>query len=133
MDHERTAAALRRTSAQLAGQGDAGLHPPAAVDDVTLPDRVALLENEISHLREAVVARQLIGTATGLLAERMGCTTDEAWRYLTRLSQSRNLRVRTIAELVIAGHEDRLSPDDELVLDRLDPRLRRRAGASDRT
>jgi GAF domain-containing protein len=55
-------------------------------------------------LRAAVSARHLIGQAQGILMERYHVDADRAFTVLRRYSQDRNVKLRTIAEQVIAIH-----------------------------
>ena len=72
--------------------------------------RVARLEAEIAQLKDALVRRQQIGVATGLLAQRFGVTPDRAWSLLVRLSQNCHVKVRDIAQALINAHCGRPNP-----------------------
>lgn len=56
------------------------------------------MRREVDHLREAVDSHREIGIATGLLASSYGCTTEQAWQLLVRISQATNIKVRQIAK-----------------------------------
>lgn len=71
---------------------------------------VTRLEQEIAQLRIGMQSRQRVGVAVGLLAGRLACTPDDAWRLLVRVSQNLNVKVRAIAELLI---EHPAGPPDE--------------------
>ena len=61
---------------------------------------------EVKTLREAVQTRTRIGQAVGVVMERYKIPEQQAFAFLTRLSQSRNVKLRIIAdELVAAAHE----------------------------
>lgn len=62
---------------------------------------------EISHLQEALSTRTVIGQAVGIVMERYGMTADRAFAFLTRLSQNRNVKLRLIAEELVAASERR--------------------------
>jgi hypothetical protein len=64
----------------------------------------ALLElaRETADLRAAMVTRQWIGQACGILMSRFVLTADEAFVALTRASQNRNIKLRELAHEVIA-------------------------------
>ena len=62
---------------------------------------------EVGNLREAVKTRTLIGQATGIVMERYGLPDDRAFAFLTRLSQHRNVKLRRVAEEIIAANESR--------------------------
>jgi hypothetical protein len=57
---------------------------------------------EIQNLREAVRTRGMIGQAVGIVMERYKLTDERAFAFLTRLSQHGNLKLREIAEQIIA-------------------------------
>ncbi|TDO47999.1 ANTAR domain-containing protein [Kribbella sp. VKM Ac-2527] len=60
---------------------------------------------EIQNLREAVRTRGMIGQAVGIVMERYKLTDDRAFAFLTRLSQHGNMKLRAIAEQIIATSE----------------------------
>lgn len=62
---------------------------------------------EISNLKEALVTRKTIGQAIGIIMERYQLTDDRAFAFLTRLSQQRNVKLRLVAQELIAASEDR--------------------------
>jgi GAF domain-containing protein len=55
-------------------------------------------------LRQAISARHVIGQAQGILMERYQIDADRAFAVLRRYSQDRNVKLRTVAEHVIANH-----------------------------
>lgn len=57
------------------------------------------------NLWQAVDARKLIGQAQGMLMERFGLDTEQAFAVLLRYSQDRNLKLRTLAEQLIEERE----------------------------
>ena len=63
------------------------------------------LRDEIGHLQEAVKSQRDIGMAIGLLSARFGCSTEQAWRTMLRVSQDANIKVRTIARVLVATHD----------------------------
>ncbi|MBV8385259.1 MAG: ANTAR domain-containing protein, partial [Acidimicrobiia bacterium] len=52
------------------------------MQQVEAPHGVADLELEIEHLRRALVSRDVIGQAKGIIMERFKVTADEAFRVL---------------------------------------------------
>lgn len=64
--------------------------------------RVLLEEN----LRAAMATRTVIGVATGLVMGRYGVTQEQAFQYLTRISQDTNTKLRVVAEQVVDGAAD---------------------------
>jgi hypothetical protein len=88
--------------------------PPTQVglvaESMHISSRVAELEAEIAQLKDALTRRQQIGVATGLLAQRFLISPERAWSLLVRLSQNGHVKVREIAEAVIAAHCGQLDP-----------------------
>ena len=74
------------------------------------------LRDEVAHLHEAMKSQRDIGMAVGLLSARYGCSTDEAWRTMLRVSQDSNTKVRTVARVLVAVHDDTAEPEDQEVL-----------------
>ncbi|WP_310962059.1 GAF and ANTAR domain-containing protein [Nocardioides terrisoli] len=62
-----------------------------------------LAVRERESLRVAVDARTLIGQAQGILMERFDIDADRAFSVLRRYSQTRNVKLRVIAEDVVAS------------------------------
>jgi hypothetical protein len=58
---------------------------------------------QIENLGEALHTRTDIGTAVGILMERYSIDRHQAFAFLTRNSQHRNLKVRELAQHVIDG------------------------------
>ncbi|WP_369185468.1 SpoIIE family protein phosphatase [Streptomyces sp. Y1] len=70
----------------------------ARPDDTTvLLAAVDRLRAEAEGLRRAMRTRGVIEQAKGMLTERLGCTPDQAFGHLVRLSQDSNRRVADIA------------------------------------
>lgn len=78
-----------------------------AADLFTINYLETQLENshiEIAQLKRALQNGRTIGTAIGILIERYGVSSREAFRILVRASQFSNRKVRDIAaELVHTG------------------------------
>jgi len=66
---------------------------PASTDD-----RVAALTHQIEHLERALVSRDVIGQAKGILMERYRITADEAFEKLRTASQRQNRKLAVLAE-----------------------------------
>jgi GAF domain-containing protein len=56
---------------------------------------------EITTLREAVQTRTRIGQAVGIVMERYTIPEQQAFAFLTRLSQTRNVKLRIVADQMI--------------------------------
>ncbi|AXK34070.1 ANTAR domain-containing protein [Streptomyces armeniacus] len=63
----------------------------------------------VDSLSAAIESRQTIGEATGLLMERYGVTSPQAFQMLVQASQHMNVKLRHIAAMVV---EKRVSPGD---------------------
>lgn len=61
--------------------------------------------HEAAGLRKAIDARHLVGLAQGMIMERYGLDADRAFAVLRRLSRDNNLKLRTVAERVIATRQ----------------------------
>ena len=70
----------------------------------TLHDVQELLESEIlraENLESALMSRETIGQAEGILIERERITADQAFAILRRSSQNLNLKLRDLAQYVV--------------------------------
>jgi hypothetical protein len=74
------------------------------------------LRDEVAHLHEAVKSQRDIGMAIGLMSARFGCSTDQAWRTMLRVSQDSNTKVRTVARVLVATHDGTADADDRKAL-----------------
>src|SRR5437763_13471294 len=64
-------------------------------DDLTAV--VQQLTDKVAGLEEALLSRDVIGQAKGILMERLHLTPDQAFEELRAVSQSYNRKVRDIA------------------------------------
>lgn len=60
---------------------------------------------EVDHLQKALVSRQVIGQAVGMLMERARCSSDTALMALKRQSQESNEKLRDLAQRLVDAHE----------------------------
>jgi hypothetical protein len=75
------------------------------------------LREEIAQLQAAVQSQRAIGMAIGLLSARYECSTEQAWRTLLRISQDSNIKVRTVARVLVAVHDGSADSTDLAILD----------------
>ncbi len=61
----------------------------------------------VENLQTALETRQLIGRAVGIVMERYGLSEERGFAFLARISQRRNVKVRSVAEEVVAEVEQR--------------------------
>jgi ANTAR domain-containing protein/GAF domain-containing protein len=72
---------------------------------------------QVEQLSEALHTRTDIGTAVGILMERYGIDRHQAFAFLVRISSTRNIKVRVLAQDVIAGtFESTPSEDSDSVV-----------------
>jgi hypothetical protein len=98
--YARTAGAFDRSSVQIA--------------ELFATHAGALLgyAEQVEQLSEALHTRTDIGTAVGIVMERYGIGRHQAFAFLTRNSQNRNIKVRTLAQQVIDGTFESTSRED---------------------
>jgi GAF domain-containing protein len=71
---------------------------------------LALGRSRYEHeLAEAVVSRQLIGTAIGIIMQQFQITEDRAFQFLARASMTSNVKLRTLAEEVCMTANERFA------------------------
>ncbi|WP_432560898.1 ANTAR domain-containing protein [Kineococcus sp. SYSU DK003] len=85
--------------------------------------RIEELRSTAENLTIAMKSRATIEQAKGLIAGWLGCSVEEAFDTLTRLSQDRNVKLRDLAALVVA---DPSRHDLEPLLEQTHARLRSR-------
>ena len=114
-------------STHQSGLGSSRVHglplDRALLTKLEADQRVADLEREVADLRTALESRTVTSVATGILAERFGCTSSQAWAVLTRVSSHTNLKVRDVARVVVALVDGTLEPEDAELVPRLAPHL----------
>jgi AmiR/NasT family two-component response regulator len=90
-------------------------YSPDEFDDTDEVERLRAQLTELTQraaqLEQAIGTRDIIATAKGLLMASEKVDRDEAFEVLRRASQRENLRVREIAERLVATHEERLTKD----------------------
>ena len=59
------------------------------------------------QLTTALTTRKVIGQAIGILMERHDLDEDGAFAYLVRLSSHSNIKVRSVAQEIVAMRNDR--------------------------
>jgi len=60
-------------------------------------DAIARLTDKVEGLQEALVSRDVIGQAKGILMERLHMTPDQAFEELRMASQRLNVKLRDLA------------------------------------
>ncbi|MDK1348976.1 ANTAR domain-containing protein [Streptomyces sp. 378] len=83
---------------------------PSAEDAVLLAEVVELrAENE--HLGRALASRAVIDQARGMMMALAPCPSDRAWDLLVDVSQHCNIKLRDVAEALVATTEDGTLPE----------------------
>jgi GAF domain-containing protein len=59
--------------------------------------------SKVEQLSTGMQTRHMIGLAQGLLMQRYGLTEQQAFKFLARISQDANVKLRDVAAKVIAG------------------------------
>jgi hypothetical protein len=101
--------------------GDEGLGVERESGGAGDPDEALRLQ--IRNLELAMESQRLIGVAIGLVAQRAGCSIDDAWQQLVRVSQDRNVKVREIARILIDARNGRAESADAATLTDVASRL----------
>lgn len=68
--------------------------------------------DQVEQLSEALHTRTDIGTAGGIIMERYGIGNHQAFAFLVRSSNNRNVKLRVLAQDVIAGTFDSTLDED---------------------
>lgn len=101
------------------GRADAFGSPPAtaqllatlASHGLVVTEALAEREREAGHLRTALITRELIGQAQGILMERERLTAQQAFDVLRRASQHFNVKLALVAQRLVDTGERPLPPD----------------------
>jgi AmiR/NasT family two-component response regulator len=59
---------------------------------------------QVEQLHEALHTRTDIGIAVGIVMERYGIDRNQAFAFLVRNSNQRNVKLRALAQQLIEGH-----------------------------
>jgi two-component system, response regulator / RNA-binding antiterminator len=115
-----TDAALDAVAALRAALNDGLLVDVAPADDavhelVSAIGELDRLAREADQLREALTSRATIDQAKGIVMAQRGCTADEAWQWLVRLSNETNVRVAEVAGALVYQVTRQASEPDRAV------------------
>src|SRR5581483_4341425 len=106
---EQTLGALNLFSKERAAFGEEAVHIGALFAALASTALGAAQREE--DLAMALVSRDVIGQAKGILMERHHVTDDEAFEMLKRASQNLNVRVAALAERVSQTGESPVAPE----------------------
>lgn len=76
--------------------------------------RAMAVAEDRAGLTTALDTRKLIGQAQGILMERLDIDADRAFEYLVRQSQTRNVKLRAIAEWIVTNRSSKPLSDLDL-------------------
>ncbi|MEU9594717.1 ANTAR domain-containing protein [Streptomyces sp. NPDC048219] len=65
------------------------------------PDQISRLQEQIRQLKEAVVSHAVVDQAIGMVVVLGRVTPDEGWAVLKEVSQHTNIKLRSVAELIL--------------------------------
>ncbi|MEU6079412.1 ANTAR domain-containing protein [Streptomyces sp. NPDC047108] len=81
-------------------------------DGTELKEKVTDLQEEVDHLRQALVSHAVIDQAIGVLIAKTGLRSDEGWEVLKEVSQHTNIKLREIACHVVRWTQNGRLPED---------------------
>jgi hypothetical protein len=89
-------------------------------------ERIIELQEEVQQLKEAVTSHAVIDQAIGMMVALGRITPDQGWTVLREVSQHTNVKLRSVAELVLLwGRAGEIPPairaELEAALDRHGP------------
>ncbi|MEU8717277.1 ANTAR domain-containing protein [Streptomyces sp. NPDC048663] len=64
-------------------------------------DAVLHLQEEIDQLKEAVASHAVVDQAIGMVVALGRVTPDQGWQVLKEVSQHTNIKLRSVAELIL--------------------------------
>jgi AmiR/NasT family two-component response regulator len=74
--------------------------------EATVQPEIVALTDQVEQLRMALVSRETIGVAIGLLMYRYRLDRDAAFNVLRRLSSHRQLKLREVAQQMVDEFND---------------------------
>jgi len=89
------------TTASLGLPGAAG-DPPPQEEAARLREEVAQLREEVAQLRAALSRRPVIDLAKGVVMALTGCDETQAFRELSQISQTHNVKLHDLATGLLA-------------------------------
>lgn len=89
-------------------------------------DRIFALQEEVQQLKEAVVSHAVVDQAIGMVVVLGRISPDQGWAVLKEVSQHTNIKLRSVAELILVWGRTGVMPEEirsalEDALDRAGP------------
>ncbi|MFJ3640367.1 ANTAR domain-containing protein [Streptomyces sp. NPDC090108] len=76
------------------------------------PERITELRTEVDQLKEAVTSHAVVDQAIGMMVALGRISPDQGWEVLKEVSQHTNIKLRTIAELILVwGRRGDIAPE----------------------
>ncbi|MEU5343954.1 MULTISPECIES: ANTAR domain-containing protein [unclassified Streptomyces] len=102
--------------------GSTAEEPDSGFPDQAAPaedaPRIAELQEEIGQLKEAVTSHAVVDQAIGMMVALGRVTPDDGWTVLREVSQHTNIKLRNVAEMILAwGQRGDLPPDVRATLE----------------
>lgn len=64
-------------------------------------ERIVELQEEVQQLKEAVTSHAVVDQAIGMMVALGRVTPDQGWTVLQEVSQHTNIKLRSVAELIL--------------------------------
>ncbi|MFF2512562.1 ANTAR domain-containing protein [Streptomyces sp. NPDC058086] len=81
-------------------------------------DRIVELREEVDQLKEAVTSHATVDQAIGMMVALGRVSPDQGWAVLREVSQHTNIKLRTVAEMILVwGRQGDLPPDIRAALE----------------
>ncbi len=81
-------------------------------------ERIAELQEEVRQLKQAIVSHAVVDQAIGMVVALGRVTPDEGWAVLKDVSQHTNVKLRNVAEMILAwGRSGVLPPKIRVALE----------------
>lgn len=64
-------------------------------------DRIFELQEEVDQLKEAIASHAVVDQAIGMVVALGRVTPDQGWQVLKEVSQHTNIKLRSVAELIL--------------------------------
>ncbi|MEV6963133.1 ANTAR domain-containing protein [Streptomyces sp. NPDC051207] len=89
-------------------------------------ERISELQAEVRQLKEAVVSHAVVDQAIGMVVALGRVTPDQGWQVLKEVSQHTNVKLRSVAEMILVWGRSGVMPPEisaalEEALDRYGP------------
>jgi hypothetical protein len=90
-----------RRSAMARHEGEDEANDEVATSLVIAAHDLEAMAEEIEQLREALSSRAVIDQAKGIVMARAGCSADDAFRRMVKMSNDSNVRVAEVASALV--------------------------------